>query len=476
MNHNETSNDVRVAIIGAGFAGLCMAVQLRKHGIEDFVILERAADIGGVWRENVYPGAACDVPAVLYSYSFEQGYPWTQAYPPQAEILGYMRHVVEKYDLAKHLRFGVKVCGASFDASAARWTVATLGGPRFSCAALVPAVGIFNEPMTPSITGIADFEGEILHSARWPRQAALDGRRVAVIGTGASAIQIVPEVAKRAAELTLYQRTAPYVVPKATIDPSDAAAERARVFAEFEIAARRRSDFEVTAKAQAAFADYLANQVPDPVLRAKLTPPFVMGCKRTLFSNHWYQALQGDNVHVETEAIEKLTANGILARNGTQRPFDVIVFATGFDPSNYLPGIDVVGSKGRKLNDTWHEGAEAYLGIAVPGFPNMFLMYGPNTNVAGSIIYMLECQAEYIVKALELMHARNTGTMEVTEEAYRGYSDTIQAQLSDSTLAASHCQSYFMNAAGRIVTNYPGTSLDYRHATEIVDPSCFHFG
>ena len=472
----ENLNEVRVVIIGAGFAGLCMAVHLRKQGIENFVVLERADEIGGVWRENVYPGAACDIPAVLYSYSFEQDYLWTEAYPPQREILGYMQHVVDKYDLAKHIRFGMTVSVGEFNEDTGRWTVATADGKRLSCAVLIPAIGIFNQPVTPSIDGMVDFKGTVLHSARWPREAAFDGKRVAVIGTGASAIQIVPEVAKQATDLTLYQRSAPYVVPKATVNMSAPSTERARVFAELETAARRRSDFAVTAKAQSAFLEYLTEQIPDPVLRARLTPSFLMGCKRTLFSNHWYQTLQRHNVHVETDAIEKITANGILVKDGTERPTDFIVFATGFNPSNYLHGIDVIGSQGTHLSDTWREGAEAYLGIAVPGFPNLFLMYGPNTNVAGSIIYMLECQAEYIIKALSLMQMKATDRMEVTPAAHRRYSDAIQTKLSDSTMAASHCQSYFMNAAGRIVTNYPGTCLEYRHATESVDPGCFQFG
>lgn len=474
MTDIENSNEVRIVIIGAGFAGLCMAINLLKQGEKNFVVVERADGIGGVWRDNVYPGAACDIPAVLYSYSFEQDYPWTQAYPQQKEILGYMSHIVCKYNLADHLRFGVNVCNADFKESTAKWTVGLADGNRLSCDILIPAIGIFNHPVTPSIEGISEFKGPVLHSARWPQNAVFEDQRVAVIGTGASAIQIVPELAKHAKELTVYQRSAPYVLPKATINMSDTSSERARVFAELEKVALSRSDFAMTAKAQSAFLAYLTDQVPDPVLRSKLTPSYILGCKRTLFSDHWYPALQRGNVHLETEPIRKISSNAILLNDGTKRQVDCIVFATGFNPSNYLQGIKVVGSKNTHLSDTWSQGAEAYLGIAVAGFPNMFLMYGPNTNVAGSIIYMLECQAEFIVKALALMKNKAAKSMEVSPLSYREYCDSMQDKLSDSTITAANCQSYSMNAAGRVVTNYPGTSLDYRHATESVDSACFH--
>ncbi len=474
MTFTENSTEVRIVIIGAGFAGLCMAVNLLKQGEKNFVVVERAKDIGGVWRDNVYPGAACDIPAVLYSYSFEQDYPWSEAYPQQKEILGYMLYIVEKYNLKNHLRFGINISTAEFNESTAKWSVGTPEGKRLSCAILIPAIGIFNHPVTPSIEGIAEFEGAVLHSAQWPQNTVFEGKRVAVIGTGASAIQIVPEVAKHAKELTVYQRSAPYVLPKATINMSDALTERARVFGELEKVARSRSDFAMTAKAQSGFLAYLTDQVPDPVLRSQLTPSYIMGCKRTLFSNHWYPALQRGNVHLETESIKKITANEILLKDGTKRQIDCIVFATGFNPSNYLQGIKVIGSKNTHLSDAWSQGAEAYLGIAVAGFPNMFLMYGPNTNVAGSIIYMLECQAEFIIKALALMKSKAAKSMEVTLDSYREYSDLMQDKLSDSTITAANCQSYSMNAAGRVVTNYPGTSLDYRHATESVDSACFH--
>jgi len=278
MTSTENSTEVRIVIIGAGFAGLCMAVNLLKQGEKNFVVVERAEDIGGVWRDNVYPGAACDIPAVLYSYSFEQDYPWSEAYPQQKEILGYMLYIVEKYNLKNHLRFGINISTAEFNESTAKWSVGTPEGKRLSCAILIPAIGIFNHPVTPSIEGIAEFEGAVLHSAQWPQNTVFEGKRVAVIGTGASAIQIVPEVAKHAKELTVYQRSAPYVLPKATINMSDAPTERARVFGELEKVARSRSDFAMTAKAQSGFLAYLTDQVPDPVLRSQLTPSYVMGC------------------------------------------------------------------------------------------------------------------------------------------------------------------------------------------------------
>lgn len=461
------TTSAKVAIIGAGFAGICLAVQLKRQGFEDFVILEAATDIGGVWRDNSYPGCACDIPAVLYSYSFESGFAWTKAYPSHAEILDYIRWVFGKYDLAGHLVLNARVVEADFDEGAARWRLKTADGRLFDSAFFVSAVGIFNEPSVPAIKGLEDFQGDVLHSARWRADVDLTGKRVAVIGTGASAIQIVPELAKAAERLVVFQRTPPYVVPKAhtTLQSQDAPADRARIFAEFEDAARRRGDMAATQADQQRFLQYLAAQVPDPELRRKLTPPFPLGCKRTLFSNDWYQALQRPNVHVEEGRVDRVQADSVTCASGQSHAVDAIVLATGFHPSSYLPGMTVTGRAGARLHEVWREGAEAYLGVCVSGFPNFFLMYGPNTNISGSILFMIECQTQVILQALAAVETSESRTIEVSEPAYRAYCDGIQQRLTSTAMSSSLCTSYFMNEAGRVVTNFPGTCEEYRGLT-----------
>jgi cation diffusion facilitator CzcD-associated flavoprotein CzcO len=466
-----------VAIIGAGFAGIGLGAQLKKRGFRDFVILEGGDDIGGVWRDNAYPGCACDIPAVLYSYSFETGYPWTKAYPSHEEILAYIRWVSKKYELQDHIVLNTKVVDARFDEALRSWQLRTEDDRQFDCAFFVSAVGIFNEPSVPQIAGLTDFEGDVIHSARWRNDVPLSGKRLAVIGTGASAIQIVPELAEIAEQLVVFQRTPPYVVPKAhtTMQFENIDLDRARILAEFENAARRRADLDATQADQDRFMQYLAEQVPDPELRGKLTPPFPLGCKRTLFSNNWYQALQRANVIVESAGIDRVFADSILCADGQSHVVDAIIFATGFNPSNYLPGLSVSGRSGVSLHEVWHEGAEAYLGICVSDFPNMFLMYGPNTNISGSILYMLECQAQFILQAIEAVTERRADTIEVSGDAYRRYCDEVQLRLTKTAMSSSLCTSYFMNESGRVVTNFPGTCGEYQAITSQLKDADFLF-
>jgi cation diffusion facilitator CzcD-associated flavoprotein CzcO len=472
------TTSTEVAILGAGFAGICLAAQLKRQGFEDFVILEAASDIGGVWRDNTYPGCACDIPAVLYSYSFETGYAWTKPYPSHAEILQYIRWVFAKHDLERHLVLSARITEATFDEAAARWRLKTAEGQQFDSAFFVSAVGIFNDPSMPTIPGLGDFQGKVLHSARWREDVDLTAKRIAVIGTGASSIQIVPELAKTAEKLVVFQRTPPYVVPKAhtTLQSQNVPADRARIFAEFEDAARRRGDLEATRSDQVRFLQYLADQVPDPELRQKLTPPFPLGCKRTLFSNDWYQALQRPNVHVEDGRVDRVLPDAVTCGNGQRHAVDAIVLATGFHPSSFLPGMTVTGRSGARLHEVWREGAEAYMGVCVSGFPNLFLMYGPNTNISGSILYMIECQTRLILQALEAVAAKGCRTIEVSEPAYRSYCDGIQQRLTSTAMSSSLCTSYFMNEAGRVVTNFPGTCEEYRSLTADLKQADFLFG
>lgn len=470
MNRSEQS----IVIIGAGFAGIGLGILLKQAGWKRITILERAEGPGGVWRDNRYPGASCDVPTPLYSFSFEPGDAWSGAYAPQPEILEYLRHCVRKYGLEPHMHHGARVTRAVYDAASAQWSVECAGGRRLSCDVLVPAVGIFNEPVTPELPGRESFHGPAFHSAEWRDDLDLAGRRVAVVGTGASAIQIVPQLARTAARLYVLQRTPPYVMPRKKVDMQDRAAERERLFREFNDASDRRKNPELVQETQQAFRAHLERSVRDPALREALMPRYVFGCKRTLFSDDWYPALQRPNVHPVFGGIERLTPRGIELKDGSECEVDAIVYATGFDPAHYLAGIEVRGPQGR-LADAWRDGAEAHLGITVAGFPNFFLMYGPNTNVAGSVVHMQECQARYVVRCLEALEEQGASAMEVRREVMRRSCDAIQERLRASVLDASHCQSYMMDASGRVVTNYPGSQRDYESETSHLDTDEYLF-
>ncbi|HZY15286.1 MAG TPA: NAD(P)/FAD-dependent oxidoreductase [Ramlibacter sp.] len=463
-----------VIIIGAGFAGIGLAIQLKRNGWNNMTLLERADGLGGVWRANRYPGAACDIPTPLYSFSFEPDYPWSAPYAPQGEILAYLHHCVDQYGLGPHLRFGAQVRRADWCSSQGQWTVECTDGKRLSCDVLVSAVGIFNTPVIPALAGRASFAGASFHSADWRDDVSFAGRRVAVIGTGASAIQIVPQLARVAARVDVLQRTPPYVMPRKSVDMQDLAGERQRIFREFDAASDRRKSPVLVQDTQEAFRAHLEQCVPDPALRRRLMPDYVFGCKRTLFSDDWYPALQQPNVHVISCGIERLTVSGLQLADGTEREIDAIVYATGFDPARYLPGIEVQADEAR-LADAWRHGAEAHLGITVAGFPNFFLMYGPNTNVAGSVIHMQECQASYIAGCLQAMGERGARSMSVRADVMRRSCEAVQERLRASVLDASHCHSYMMDRSGRVVTNYPGSQSDYEAETARVDAEEYVF-
>lgn len=465
----------RVIIIGAGLGGIGLGIQLNKLGV-DFTILERADAIGGVWRDNDYPGAACDIPAVLYSFTFEQKPDWSCAYPPQAEILQYINDIAAKHDVTSRVHLNTTVVSADWQEDRNLWVVKTADGRVFEGEILVPAVGIFGQPTVPTFKGQDVFAGEAFHSTNWRHEIDYAGKRIGVIGTGASAVQIVPQLIAKGAKVVLFQRTAAYVQPKSMIDTNDLEGERTRIFNEFEWLAKRRSDMPALEAARKVFLEMLEKAVPDPVLRAKLTPNFTLGCKRTAFSNEWYPALQHENCHVETLAIDRFETSGICVSDGTLHELDAVVYATGFNTADYLPGIAVNGRDGVSIHDTWSEGAEAYLGMCVSGFPNMFMLYGPNTNAPGTIIFAHECQFHYLIEAMKELDARDARWMDVRPEVMRAYCDEIQREIEKTSHASSHCDSYYLNAAGRVVTNYPGPQSQYKEETSRVVPEHFLMG
>jgi cation diffusion facilitator CzcD-associated flavoprotein CzcO len=472
----------RVAIVGGGFSGIGMGIALKRAGIDSFTILERADRIGGVWRDNTYPGAACDVPSHLYSYSFEPNHLWSRRFSPQPEILAYLERCVEKYRLAEHLRLGAAVTAAEFDEHRGRWTLRTAAGEKLEAEALVAASGQLSRPVRPPLAGLERFEGPAFHSARWDHDLDLRGKRVAVIGTGASAIQFVPRIAPLVERLHLFQRSAPYVIPKPDRPyrgwqrrlwrrfPQLQAISRFYVWGLLEvfIAGFIRTP-RVMSVARRGFERQLREQIPDPELRRALTPDYEMGCKRILVSSEYYEALARPNVEVVTDPVREVRASGVVDASGVERAVDAIIFGTGFAANDFLAPMEVRGLGGRELNQAWRDGAEAYLGICVSGFPNMFILYGPNTNLgAGSIIYMLEQQIAYSVAALSALSGSGAAYLDLREDVQRRFSRELQRRL-DSTVWQSGCTSWYVNEAGRNVNNWPGFMSEYRRRTARLD-------
>jgi len=471
----------RVIIIGAGFGGIGMAVALRQAGIEDFLVVDRGNDLGGTWRDNVYPGAACDVPSNLYSFSFRPGR-WSGRFPPQQEILAYLRRLVEERGLGRHFRFGSGVTGAEFDDRRAAWNLTLDDGSTLQATAVVSAVGQLNRPALPDIAGREDFAGRSWHSARWDHGVDLAGRQVAVVGTGASAIQFVPEVAKTAAHVAVYQRSAPYVLPKTDTVyghakhaifgafPLVRKADRLRIFLYGEMLT---SGFVISPKLLATpmrmWRHQLRTHVTDQKLREKCVPDYVMGCKRVLFSNDWYPTLARPNVEVVTDPIERIVPEGVVAADGTTRHADVIIYGTGFKTLDFLAPMSVTGLDGRSLHETWRDGARAYLGISVPGFPNFFMLYGPNTNLGGnSIIYMLEGQIGYVLGALRALEDEGLDWLDVRLDVQRAFNDWVH-EASRTSVWESGCHSWYTTASGRNITNWPVQTFVYRHRVRRFD-------
>ncbi|RMI31368.1 flavin-containing monooxygenase [Nocardia stercoris] len=468
----------KVLIVGTGFGGLALALELKRAGYQDFVLLEQADEVGGVWRDNTYPGAGCDIPSPYYSYSFAPNRSWPARFARQRDILAYIRRIVDEYDLRRHIHFGVEVTAAAFDERRAVWQIDTEDGDLYEADVFVPAVGQLSRPSIPAIPGRDRFGGKAFHSARWNHGIDLSGKRVAVIGTGASAIQFVPEIAPKALQLTVFQRSAPWVTnrPDARygvlhrlLAPALQRVERFGWWAFFEYSTLGLLGNQAVVRSLVGLPKWqLRRQVPDPVLRAKLTPTDSPGCRRALFSDDWYPALGRANVHVETERITEFTRSGIRTADGVEHRFDVVIYATGFAAQDFLGPIEVTGSGGADLREFWAEGARAYLGLAVPDFPNMFLMYGPNTNLgAGSIIFMHECQARYIRGVVEHLGAHPGTALAVRPAAEQRYDAEIQRRLAKSVWIT--CDSWYRAASGRVSTNWPGLVSEYRRRTRRVD-------
>ncbi|MFC0842487.1 flavin-containing monooxygenase [Streptomyces noboritoensis] len=485
MNTAAAGRRVRVAVVGAGFGGLGVAIALKRAGHHEFVVLDKAPGIGGVWRDNTYPGAACDVPASLYSYSFGPRYPWSRRYAPQAEILDYLRSCVAAHGLGPHLRLGEEVVEAVFDEERLLWRLRTAGGETIEADVFVAACGQLSRPVVPRIPGAERFTGRAFHSARWDHGHALRGRRVAVVGTGASALQIVPAIADEVAHLTVFQRSAPYVVPKwdRALPTSrqlprlvrDARHKAARLgwwlFNESLVSGltRRWPTVGLTRRGSEA---QLSKQLTDPALRERLTPTTAIGCKRVGISSTYYPALQRPDVTLVTEPITEITETAIRTADGVRHEVDTIVYATGFATTDFLGPLRVRGRRGAELSQLWSEGARAHLGMTVPGFPNLFLVYGPHTNIgAGSAVYMIESQVRYIKAAVLELAKGNRAYLEVRPEAAEAFDAEMTRRTRRSVWAT--CTSWYRHPSGRVTNNWPGQTAEYRRRTARLDLSHF---
>jgi len=476
------STHLHVAIVGSGFGGLGAAIRLRQEGIDDFLVFERAGDLGGTWRDNSYPGCTCDVPSHLYSFSFAPNPGWSRSFSSQPEIWAYLHQCARRFGILPRLRLGHEVREAAWDDPRQRWRIETSGG-TWTADALVAAAGPLSEPSIPALPGLGSFECAAFHSARWDHDHDLTGRQVAVVGTGASAIQFVPEIQPQVGRLRVFQRTAPWVLPRR--DRALSGAER-RLFRAVPATQRlarsaiywAREGFTATfvhprlmRLPQRLALRHLRGAVADPELRARLTPDYTLGCKRVLLSNHYLPALTSQNVEVITSGIREVRPYGIVTDDGVEHPADTIIFGTGFHVTDPPFGDQVRGRDGRTLAEVWKGSPKAHLGVTVAGFPNLFLLLGPNTALGStSVVLMIEAQVEYVLRALEFMRAAGVATVEPRPEAQQAFLAEVDARMRPTVWSAGGCASWYMDRTGRNSTLWPSFTWAYGRRTRRFDP------
>lgn len=477
MTDHRGSHRTRIAVIGAGHSGLCVGMRLKQSGEHDFVILEKAAALGGTWRDNTYPGASCDAPSFLYSFSFAQKTDWSRRFAWQAELLAYSTELAVRHGLLPHCRFDAEVTTITYDDDARTWTLQCADGSTVVADFVVAGVGQLNRPSTPSIAGQDGFAGTQFHSAQWNHALDLGGKRIAVIGNAASAVQFVPQIAPLASRLTVFQRSANWLMPR---KDRLYAPRTQRLLTRFPALARLYHDAQwfffgemqltplmkqvkiVQRLARWKSLAHLRRQVRDPALRAKLVPDYPIGAKRVLFNDDYYPALSRPNVALVTERIERIERDGVRTRDGTLHPADVIIYATGFKSTDFLAPMRITGSGGRDLREEWAHGARAYLGVTVTGFPNFFMLYGPNTNLGhNSILVMIEAQVGYILDLLAQMQARGLRRIDVKREVLDTYNRNLQQDLARSVWATTGA-SWYKLADGTITNNWPHSTIRYQ--------------
>jgi cation diffusion facilitator CzcD-associated flavoprotein CzcO len=472
-------DDVDVLIVGAGFGGLGMAIEMRRRGLGTFVVLERADDIGGTWRDNTYPGACCDVPGALYRYSFAPE-AWSRRYPPQSEILDYLRRCAARHGVIGRVRLNEEVGSLRWDEAARRWVVLSTSG-TWRAHHVVLALGQLSSPRWAQIDGAESFGGTVLHSARWREDVTIDGARIGVIGTGASAVQIVPRVAERASRVVVFQRSAPYVLAKADRVASGVGRSATRIFPWLQLPSRARyfvtgdvvaeaidGNLRLRANLTARWRAHRNKAVPEGELRAATTPDYELGCKRVLFADDWYATLRRDDVVLETDGIERLEEGAVVTAGGHRHELDVLVHATGFETTSFTGPLEVAGRDGAKLADAWAERPFAHRGVTVPGFPNLHLLYGPNTNLgSNSILYMLEAQIGYVAALVRATSDSGVGALVVTDAAARAWLADID-EASESTSWLSGCTSWYVDG-GLNTHNWPHGARRYHRLMRDID-------
>jgi cation diffusion facilitator CzcD-associated flavoprotein CzcO len=485
---SATTTSVRVAIIGAGFAGLCAAIRMKQVGLHDFVILERGNDVGGTWRDNTYPGAACDVPSHLYSFSFAPNPDWTRSFSPQGEIQAYLRRCATDFGILPHVRFEEEVTSADWDDDRQRWVVTT-GKGVVEAQFLIGAMGALSEPAVPKIPGLETFEGETFHSAEWRHDLDLRGRRVASIGTGASAIQYVPEIAPAVAQLDVYQRTPPWIIPRTDRAisrgerwlyrrlPALQRLVRASIYWSRELYAlgfTRTGGRRLMRLPEAIARKHLERQVPDPDLRARLVPGYAIGCKRILISNDYYPALTRENVSLVTDGIREIRPRSILTADGVERPADTIIFGTGFAVTDIPAARRIRGRGGLLLGEAWSEGMQAHKGTTVAGFPNFFMLIGPNTGLGHtSMVYMMEAQVNYVLDGLRQVVVGGIDALEVRPEAQAASNAALQEKMRDTVWTTGGCASWYLDSSGHNTTLWPDFTFRFRRGTRRFDIAAY---
>jgi cation diffusion facilitator CzcD-associated flavoprotein CzcO len=477
----------RIAIVGSGFSGLGAAIRLKQEGIHDFIVLEQAASVGGTWRDNTYPGCGCDVPSHLYSFSFAQNPGWTRTFSRQPEIWEYLCRTSREHGVEPHLRYRHEVISADWDDDAELWRIHTSAGD-LTANLLVAGVGPLSEPKLPDVEGLDSFRGEIFHSARWNHDYDLEGKRVAVVGTGASTIQFLPKIQPQVKELHLFQRTPPWVVPSRdrvisrlerllyrALPPAQTAMRGAIYWArELFVLSFMHPRMGVLGERMAR--RHLESQVDDPSLRAKLTPHYRMGCKRVLISNDYYPALQQPNVEVVAGGVSEIRSNSIVSEDGVEREVDAIVLGTGFHVTDMPVGGWIHGPDGRTLDDVWRGSPQAYLGTAVSGFPNMFMLVGPNTGLGhNSIVFMIESQLNYLIECLRFIDRSMVGVLEVREDVQRSFNADIQRRLQGTVWNSGGCASWYLDAQGKNTTIWPGFTWPFRRRTRRFTPGDYRW-